>query len=403
MKIKDIAMISKRYNLAIIQTHATQFDGPLFKRLSQYSDIDITVYYTKPTGKAPPDKELGRSPDWDNEVACGYRYKTKDKGFLGTWRFLEHIANGNHNLVIIGGSARFYSCLFALYVRLRGIAAGLRSDMILSYVQPRNIKSILKRFLLPCMFKLYSSGHPTGTLAEQYLLRYGFPENRIFRFPYAVDNNYLSGRCSRYQLQRDRIRRALGIGTDCFVVLGVVKFAEREDPMTLLLGFSKLLECCPTAHLVLVGDGPMMKDIKAAINERRISNVHLPGFVRYSRLPLFYSIADVFVHPPVQESWGVSVNEAMACGLPVVVANTVGSYVDLVKPGETGFVFEARNPEDLANCLNRLGCNRNLREEMGSNARELIKDWGFDCVEKSLLKALATITKKKNNEKRENL
>lgn len=229
MKVKNITMINKRYNLAIIQTHATQFDGPLFKRLSQCPDIDITVYYTKPTGVAPLDRELGRSPDWDNEVARGYCYKAKDKGFWGTLRFLNSIANGNHDLIIIGGNSPFYPHLIALCVRLKGGVAGMRSDMILAYTPPYRIKSILKRFLLPFIFKLYSTGHPTGTLAKQYLLRYGFPENHIFRFPYAVDNDYLSARCSRYRLRRDRIRRVLGIGPDCFVVLGVVKFAEREN------------------------------------------------------------------------------------------------------------------------------------------------------------------------------
>lgn len=73
---KDSEMTRQRYSLAIVQTHATQFDGPLFKRLSRNSDIELTVYYTVPSGKAPSDKELGRSPDWDNEVVTGYFYKT---------------------------------------------------------------------------------------------------------------------------------------------------------------------------------------------------------------------------------------------------------------------------------------------------------------------------------------
>ena len=388
-------MSMKKYSLGIVQTHATQFDGPLFKRLSEYTEIDVTVYYTRPTGRAPLDSELGRSPNWDNEVLSRYRCKTREVGFWGSVRFLSQVMNSNHDLIVIGGYIPFYHFLIAICARLRGMAVGLRSDTVMLYSKSAySVKSILKRLVMPYVFKVYSFGHPVGTLAKQYLLHYGFPKNRIFRFPYAVDNDYLASRCGRYRLRRDHIRRALGIEPDSFVVIGIVKFVEREDPMTLLLGFAKLLNHCPTAHLVLIGDGSMMREIKTTIKEKAIPNVHLPGFVRYSRLPLFYSIADVFVHPPVWESWGVSVNEAMACGLPVVVASTVGSHVDLVEPGKTGFIFEARNPEDLADCLVKLSFDSALRKKMGNNAKKLIEDWNYDYVEESLLRAL---TRAKND------
>lgn len=383
----------KRYSLGIVQTHATQFDGPLFKRLSRHPDIELTVYYTKSSGKAPFDKEIGQSPDWDTHVTAGYRYKTRDTGFFDAGRFINKVVNGNHDLIIISGYLPFYHLLVAVCARLKGVAVGLRSDTTLLYTSPRNSKSILKRLIMPLILRLYSSGHQTGTLAKQCLLQYGFPENRLFRFPYAVDNDYLATRCSRYRLRRDRIRRAVGIEHDSFVVLGILKFVEREDPMTLLSGFTKLLESRPTAHLVLVGDGPMMKDIKDLIGEKAISNVHLPGFVRYSQLPLFYSIADVFVHPPTRECWGVSVNEAMACGLPIVVADTVGSHVDLVKEEQTGFVFEVGNYEELANHLEQLADDRELRDTMGKHCKKLITNWNYDSVEQSLLKALAMVTK----------
>lgn len=382
----------KRYSLGIVQTHATQFDGPLFKRLSRRPDIELTVYYTKPSGKAPFDKEIGQSPDWDTYVTAGYRYKTRDTGFFDAVRFMLKVVNGNHYLIIISGYLPFYHLLIAVYARLKGVAVGLRSDTTFLYTSQYSAKSILKRLIIPFILRLYSSAHQTGTLAKQYLLQYGFPENRLFRFPYAVDNDYLATRCSRYRLRQDRVRRAVGIEHDSFVVLGILKFVEREDPMTLLSGFTKLLESRPTAHLVLVGDGPMMKDIKDIIGEKAISNVHLPGFVRYSQLPLFYSIADVFVHPPARECWGVSVNEAMACGLPVVVANTVGSHVDLVQAGQTGFVFEVGNPAGLASCLKKLAGDSELRDAMGERCATLIADWSYDFVEQSLLNALAAVT-----------
>ena len=386
----------KKYSLGIVMTHATQFDGPLFKQVSKDPEIDLTVYYTRPSGQAPLDNEIGRSPDWDTDVIAGYRYKTRGTGFLGACRFVSKVVNHNHDLVIISGYVPLFHLLIAVYARLKGVLVGLRSDTTLLYTSPRGVKSILKNLLMPFILKLYSSGHYTGTFAKQYLLRYGFAGNCLFRFPYAVDNHYLARRCSRYRSRREHIRKDFNIQPDSFVVLGIIKLVAREDPMTLLLAFAKFLEHCPTAHLVLVGDGPMRKDIEATISEKAISNVHLPGYVRYSRLPMFYSIADVFVHPAIRESWGVSVNEAMACGLPVVVANTVGSHVDLVMPGQTGFVFKTGNPPLLTSHMTKLACDHKLRKAMGDHGQRLIANWGYDDVEESLLKALALLTKKKN-------
>jgi glycosyltransferase involved in cell wall biosynthesis len=384
-------MTSKRYSLAIVQTHATQTEGPLFAQLAKNPDIELTVYYTKPRGEATFDGEIGINPDWGSRVITGYRYRTRKTGFLEAMRLMHAIGKGRHDLIVIAGYLPFYHTLIALYLRLSGTPIGLRSDTTLLYGESaKRIKLLLKK-MLPCLFKLYHLGHPTGSPAREYLLKHGFREQQLFRFPYAVDNDYLAARCDRYRIRRDRIRQAMNIGPDAFVVLGVVKLVEREDPMTLVLGFARLLEIYPNAHLVLVGDGPMMKDIKNTISEKSLSNVHLPGFVKYHRLPLFYGIADVFVHTATREPWGVSVNEAMACGVPVVVANTVGSHIDLVRKGKTGFVFTVRNHAELAIYLQQLASNSALRKEMSVNCLSLIQDWNYDYVEKSLLGAIATI------------
>lgn len=380
-----------RRRLAIVQSHATQFDAPLYCRISARTEIDLAVYYTNPGQETPFDAEIGRKAAWDHLTGLGYHYETRKPGFFNAFRFLKRIKSGRHDLVVISGYSSWYYLLAAVYLRLKGVPVGLRSDTTLETARS-GVKSMAKRMVMPWIMRLFSTGHPTGSLARKYLARYGLPENRQFHFPYAVDNDYLAGRCGRYRMKRERLRRIFGIGPDSFVVLGVLKLAEREDPMTLLLGFAQFLDSCPDAHLVLVGDGPLKTTIENVIREKRISNTHLPGYVPYSRLALFYGISDVFVHPPLRESWGVSVNEAMACGLPVVVADTVGSRVDLVKSGETGFVFERKDPQSLANRLLELSRSRDRCRSMGDRAQELMLEWNYDATERSLLAALNAIS-----------
>lgn len=387
-------MNNKRFGLAVVQTHATQFDGPLFARLAKNPDIDLTVYYTKPSGETTFDKEIGLNPNWGKRVVTGYQYKTRKEGFFEALRLMLSLGKNKYDLVIIGGYLPFYHLIIAFYLRLKGVPTGLRSDTTFLYdSHQRGVKKLIKKLILPCIFKLYCFGHPTGSPAKDYLIKQGFQEQQIFYFPYAVDNEYFAARCNRYKTRRSRIRQAMNIPADAFVVLGVTKLVEREDPLTLVNGFAKLSEQYPNSYLVFVGDGPLMKDVKNIITEKSLKNVQLPGFVRYRHLPLFYSIADVFVHTAPREPWGVSVNEAMACGVPVVVANTVGSRYDLVKEENTGFVFNVRNFTELTNHLQKLANNPELQKKMSVNCLSLIEKWNYDFVEKSLLRALTKPSK----------
>ena len=76
--------------------------------------------------------------------------------------------------------------------------------------------------------------------------------------------------------------------------------------------------------------------------------MRFPGYVPYPELPALYAAADLFVHPAREERWGVSVQEALACGLPVVASSRVGAAFDLIQPGGNGFVYEAGDEDGLS-------------------------------------------------------
>lgn len=80
---------------------------------------------------------------------------------------------------------------------------------------------------------------------------------------------------------------------------------------------------------------------------------HFHGFANQSELPAIYAAADVIVLPSdARETWGLVINEAMACGVPAVVSDTVGCGPDLVERGLTGAVFPLGDLAALARGIN---------------------------------------------------
>jgi glycosyltransferase involved in cell wall biosynthesis len=128
--------------------------------------------------------------------------------------------------------------------------------------------------------------------------------------------------------------------------------------------------------LVIVGDGPQRDDITAAIRANTQGVIHLAGYVPYKHLPIYYAMADVFIHPAHRECWGVSVNEAMVCGLPVLTADTVGAAADLVEEGVNGYSYPCGDIEALHELMRRCLTHRDNLNAMGRRSQSKIAGWG---------------------------
>jgi glycosyltransferase involved in cell wall biosynthesis len=217
-------------------------------------------------------------------------------------------------------------------------------------------------------------------LARDYLEKMARHQRPYFFFPYAVDVSWFEKQSAIYRARRDEIRRSFGIGADDFSVLGIMKWHPREDPVTLLRAFRGFHKKHPHSRLLLIGDGPLRPEIERFSVEVGKA-VIMPGYQPYSKLPQFYAISDVFVHPSVNEPWGVSVQEALACGLPVMVAEGVGSRFDLLDEETTGWTFANGDTEALENRLAKLADNADLVSHMGAAAREHAHRLDYDFTQ----------------------
>jgi glycosyltransferase involved in cell wall biosynthesis len=129
----------------------------------------------------------------------------------------------------------------------------------------------------------------------------------------------------------------------------------------------------------IAGHGPLRAKIEESIVQLGLQDrVELLGHVPYQKLPALYRAADLYLQPSVSEPWGLAVNEAMACALPVIVSDRCGCREDLVRDGENGFLFDPLDPESLRRVLARVREVRDRWPSMGLASRRIVAAWGLD-------------------------
>lgn len=210
---------------------------------------------------------------------------------------------------------------------------------------------------------------------KQDLIRlYRTPGHKIRVIPAGVDLAMFK------PIDRNVARNDLGIDKK-----KVILYVGRIEPIKglgNLLEAAALLEDQDDTVLLIVGGKPgddsELERLKSQARDLGMGDkVVFTGAVPQSRLPTYYSAADVFVLPSYTESFGLAALEAMACGTPVV-ASRVGGLSTFIRNGETGYLIPWRCPEPFAQRLDMLLANPGLRDTLGAAARAkaLEMSWG---------------------------
>ena len=203
--------------------------------------------------------------------------------------------------------------------------------------------------------------------------------------PYSVDDKLLESQICMFK--RKECRSWLGFTENQFIFLFSGKMIPRKNPLLLAEAVQRL----PSKErigLILLGDGPQKKTVASWLNPILGSRLIMPGFVNQSELGRYFSASDAFVLPSSYETWGLVVNEAMQFGLPVIVSNQVGCRLDLVREGETGFVFQSGDAVSLATYMQRMMGDPDKARGMGHFARQHISGFTIEASVRGILQAL---------------
>lgn len=385
--------MTSTYRLAILNSHPIQYFAPLYRRLAQEPNIDLTVYYCSREGvETYPDSGFGVDVRWDTPLLDGYQYKFLPNAFGS-----DHVGSffSLFNPAIVGELKRkqydvlwvhghnYATFVFAMMgAKLFGIRVLMRCETHL-HLRRTSFKRIVRTYVMQYFYKMICDAClAIGTLNYDFYRSHGVGEAKLFFVPYTVDNTFFLQAAQRAKLRQDELRAQFGLPVHKPLILFASKMIRRKRPMDVLLAYQNLRERHMDAALVFVGAGNQEQLLRQYVRDHKLEGVYFLGFRNQSELPSLYAIADVFVLPSENEPWGLIINEVMCAGLPVVATDEIGAVVDLVQHGHNGFVFPVGDVPQLTAHLSTLISNPTLREQMGFASQARIEQWSFEvCVD----------------------
>ena len=367
--------------LAIITTHPIQYYAPIFKLLHERDNISIKVYYTwgeKALNKFDPG--FGQKVSWDIPLLEDYKYEwvLNAANEPGTHHFkgivnpelIEQVNLWHPDAILFFGWA-YHSHLKAIRYYYKKIPVFFRGDSTLLN-EPKGIKGLAKYIGLQWVYRHVNHAFYVGENNKAYFKKYGLSDGQLSFAPHAVDNSRFEKDCSK---EAGELRRSLDIKDDDLLVLYAGKFDPVKNVELLLSAFVNLNK--DNVKLLLVGNGALEAQLKKLASSTNSSGIHFLDFKNQSYMPVLYQAADLFCLPSLSETWGLAVNEAMACGRAVLASDNVGCAPDLVKTDYNGAVFKSGDLADLINKLQMLTQSKALLNQYGENSKTLIKNWNF--------------------------
>jgi glycosyltransferase involved in cell wall biosynthesis len=353
------------YRLAVTSTHPIQYQAPLWRQLAA-SGLDVTVYYGSTyLSERGFDPGFGTEFAWDVPLLEGYHYEVLPSWplprILGPLRkrwgsgdrvptgLAARLHEGGFDAVLVHGYVSGMS-LAALVAAWRvGVPVIMRGD---THAHGRGVtlKTRLWQGMLRLLLHPVNTYLAIGSWNREYWLQLGARPEQIVTSLFAVNTDYLRGRLAAEPDRAAALRKAWGAAKDDVVFIFSGKFVPTKDPMLLLRAFAHLGKR-PDAHLVMVGAGPLEKTLRELQSELEIERIHWSGFVNQKEIAHFYAASDVLIMPSRYDAWGLSINEAQACGCACIVSDAVGAGPDLVEGFGAGMMFPSGDLTKLATCL----------------------------------------------------
>ena len=368
--------------LLIVTTHPIQYQVPLFRQLSANASLDVDVlFFTLPDAKTQGEG-FGVSFEWDTPLLDGYQWRQAASlsghgGFSRFWDLrLRHpfseLKGPMHLLpdaILITGWQSFGLLQVLIAAYLAKIPILLRMDN--NDKRPRRpLQKLIHRLILGSVRYVL----PVGIANSRYYSQNGITLSRMISSPHCVDNLHFSDSAQLARPARSSLRQSWAIpdGSFCFLFCGKLQVKKHPSDLLSALELFRRLHPDISIHCLIVGSGNLERQLKDQVSRKHLP-VTFAGFLNQQELSSAYVAADALVLPSdFDETWGLVVNEAMACGLPAIVSDQVGCADDLVISDQSGYIYPCGDIEALAKAMARMASDPSKAYEMGLKSSALV-------------------------------
>lgn len=374
--------------LVIVTEIIAPYRIPVFNALAERREVELHVMFLSEN-----DASLRQWRVYKDEIKFRYEVLPSWRQRFGRYHVLLNrgvfsaLNKIGPDVVLCGGYNYLASWQSAGWARVHGFPLLLwsestsldrrRGHRVVEFMK-RGFLSLCRAFVVP------------GKSSLQYLKALGISDERIFMAPNAVDSRLFAALAEEARREELQVRARLSLPSRYFVYVG--RLVRPKGVFELVEAYAQLDdEVRAKFGLVFVGDGADRSELMERASQITPGTIQFPGFVQREGLAEFYALADVLIFPTHSDTWGLVVNEAMSCGLPVIATSVAGCVADLVQDGWNGFVVPPRDPSQLAAKMARLAGDSRLRGEMGSRSLERVEAYSPAAWAEGLVKVVESL------------
>jgi glycosyltransferase involved in cell wall biosynthesis len=246
---------------------------------------------------------------------------------------------------------------------------------------------VVKRPILQALFSQVEAFLDIGIHNREFYKSYGVPDERLFRVPYGVDNDWIRGGPGDQARWRAEIRAELGLGENTLVFIYTSKHRHPKRPLDAVRAFCDV-PADPDTVLLMLGDGDLRGEAEECyrVNSRGHRIMFL-GLRPYADLRRFLAAADALAFPSI-EPWGMAVSEALPAGLAIISTDLVVGSIDMVIPGVNGFIYTAGRVDLLAECFRAMIADREMVARMRAASMRHAENFTFEIAANGLVSAV---------------
>lgn len=339
--------------LAVFVSHPIQYYSPIFAHLASLVGLHV-FYLNDPTPRDQANAGFDTEFTWDIDLLNGYKYS-----FLNEAGFREQAGISISNFSSIFGALKSgkFDAVLVIGWYLHGLRLAILASKILklpvmvrgdSHLDTKRstFKTLARKITFAKFLSLIDGFLYVGVKNQEYYKHYRINPSSLFYSPHCIDTHRFT--LAATQEARTELRLREGIEPSETVVLFAGKLLPFKRPLDVVDAIGLLKSQGLSIRMMIAGSGPLEEEIRIRCETLGIALTFL-GFQNQTQMPAAYAAADLLVLPSDgRETWGLVANEALACGLPIIVSDQVGCAPDLARDGVAGRTFPVGDVRALA-------------------------------------------------------